>query len=307
MTGPDLFDLWAPADSPWSPWAKPVLFAEPALPAGGPPPPGPALQAAPPASATWPAPPAAPIPPGPSGLTPAPASPNAPAPVLATPGGELAPLDLSSISALGASGSMAIVADLAGARSVEAGLQLAGQGFRPVPLFNGAPHPGALVGTQPLQQALRDGAETLRSAWPGAEAPPLFLLDARRQSPKGSAAPGSFDNRWLTFPQDFPSASFLQARRIRSVLLLQEAGSFQPQEDLAHVLRRWQEAGIEILLAHPVAGASAVPLQVEKPSRFRTLSYRALALFGLHRNSAGGFGSIIPMPAPGGGSGLGFG
>ena len=254
MNGMELFDLWAPAGAVWSPWAKPLLFADPLLPSLGA------------------------------------AADRAASPV--------------SVSRFPASGSMAVVVDLPGARSVEAGLSLAGDGFRPVPLFNGAPHDGALVPTQPIVQALAAGAETLRFARLVEDAPPAFLLDAGRQSPAGSAPPGSYDNRWLVFPQDFPSASFLQSRQITRVLLLQESGA-QPAEDLAHVLRRWQEAGIEMLLTHPGDSMSPAPLQVDKPSRFRALSYRALALLGLRRNSAGGFGSVVPVPSSGGAVGFG--
>ena len=56
MNRAELFDLWAPSDSVWSRWAKPVLFAEPPpfpAPAAGQGvpavPPAPAEEAAPPA------------------------------------------------------------------------------------------------------------------------------------------------------------------------------------------------------------------------------------------------------------------
>jgi hypothetical protein len=260
MNGSELFDLWAPADAVWSPWAKPLLFAA-------------AMNPAPPV------PPVLPVPP-------APPAPRAPV-------------------RIPASGSMAVIVDLPGSWSVEAGLDLAREGFRPVPLFNGAGHAGALVKVEPIVAALRGGASTLRDLHLTAEAVPAFLLDADRARPQGKAAPGSYDNRWLVFPQDFPSASFLQSRRIARVLLLQEAGRTQPAEDLAHVLRRWQEAGLEMLLAHPGEGGPPIPFQVQKPSRFRALSYRALALLGVHRNSAGGFGSVIPVAAAGSAAGFG--
>jgi hypothetical protein len=199
------------------------------------------------------------------------------------------PLDLS----------LAVVVDLPGAVSVHTGLALARRGYRPVPSFNGSHFPGALVNVEPILRALADGAGSLGGLQLPPEAPPAFLLDSRRQSSDGAPEPGRYDNRWLAFPQDFPSANFLLSRRIHRVLLIQEAGRARPADDLAHVLRRWQEAGIEILLLHPGEGSPAA-LQVEKPSRFRSLSYRALAILGLRRNSAGGFGSIIPLPPSGG-------
>ncbi len=65
-----------------------------------------------------------------------------------------------------------------------------------------------------------------------------------------SPSPGKFDNRWFTFPQDFPSANLLRARGISAALVIQEKAG-QPAEDLSHVLRRWQDAGIEIYQAVP--------------------------------------------------------
>jgi hypothetical protein len=259
MNGPELFDRWAPPDSVWSRWAKPVLFAE--RPAHFPP-----LSAAPETPAEAPPPP---------------------------------------LPSFRLDRSMAVVVDLPGARSVQAGLDLAAEGYRPVPLFNGGHHPSALVDVQPVVLALEAGAEKIGGLRISPDAPPAFLLDAGRQPSKTPAAPGRYDNRWLVFPQDFPSANFLRSRQIVRVTLIQDPGSTQPADDLAHVLRRWQDAGIEILLAHPGEGSSPVSLQVAKPSAFRALSYRALAILGLRRNSAGGFGSVIPLATAGAGTGFG--
>jgi hypothetical protein len=74
---------------------------------------------------------------------------------------------------------------------------------------------------------------------------------------------------------------------IEDVLLVQE-DDLQPREDLAHVLLRWQEAGLRI------RGRDGVVIRVQRPSQFRALWYRALAILGLRRNSAGGFGSYVP-------------
>jgi hypothetical protein len=40
-----------------------------------------------------------------------------------------------------------------------------------------------------------------------------------------------FDNQWMVFPQDFPSARFLVERKIKRVTLVQ-AEKTQPSEDL---------------------------------------------------------------------------
>jgi hypothetical protein len=79
------------------------------------------------------------------------------------------------------------------------------------------------------------------------------------------------------------------------VLLIQEA-SGRPLEDLVHVLLRWQEAGLSLLSCDPSHAVTPTPLQVSRPSNYRSLWYRAQALLGFKRNSAGGFGSLIPEP-----------
>ena len=198
----------------------------------------------------------------------------------------------------------AIVVDLPGAESVKTGLALALLGYRPVPLFNGAPGPGrgveAMVDLTPIMQWLAWGAPKLVEAGLPTCAPPAFLLDANRQAPGRTALPGRFDNRWLVFPQDFPSAGFLRTQGIHRVLLLQAQGTREPATDLAHVLVRWQEAGLELFFRAPTPEAPMVARRVSRPSHFKALWYRALALAGLRPNSAGGFGAIVPEPSSSG-------
>lgn len=253
MDGSQLFETWAPADSVWSPWAKPALFADEAIRgalAGTPPPPAMAAEPR---------------------------------------------------SAFSGDSGTAFVLDLPGERSVELGLRLAGAGYRPVPLFNTTHHSAALVDVRPVLRRLASGAAELAGVYLPPEAPPAFLLDANRASASATPAPGRYDNRWVVFPQDFPSASFLLARGIRQAVLLQETRQGdQPRTDLAHVLRRWQEAGIAVYQQDPAVDEPPRPVDVRRPSSFRSLFYRALALAGLRRNSAGGFGGIIPQPSSGG-------
>jgi hypothetical protein len=267
MNMQQLFEIWAPPDAVWSRWAKPVLFAE-----------SPAVAAVHGA-----------IP------SPHPASPEPPPPPDEPRDETRAKFQEDSVTAF--------IVDLPGAKSVELGLALARAGYRPVPLYNTAYHPAALVAVGPILDRLEAGREEVEGIRPGA--PPAFLLDAQRGT-AASRMPGRFDNRWIVFPQDFPSATFLLSQGIRRAVLLQQASrSGQPQPDLAHVLRRWQEAGLEICLQVPSSEEPPRPLTVQRPSAFRKLAYRALALLGLQRNSAGGFGSIIPEEIAGGGRGFG--
>lgn len=251
------YTIWAPDDSVWSAWAKPVLFSV-------------TFRGAHPPAPAW--------------------------------------ADLIVDWAPAASEKTAVILDLEDARGIWFGIALAYKGFRPVPLYNGNAGLNALLPVDSIVASLRTAADALAQLTLPSDAPPVFLLDARRLAQGWNAGPGKFDNRWAVFPQDFPSATFLLSRGIRSVVVAQ-SNSSPPQQDLAHVLLRWQEAGIRVLSVDVRVGGSPEPIVVTRPSRFRSLWYRALVIAGLRRNSAGGFGSIIPQPAQSSGIGsrTGFG
>ena len=198
----------------------------------------------------------------------------------------------------------AVILDLDGAASVATGLALAARGYRPVPLFNGCAGSSAVVEVDPIVRALDAGTDVLRPLRIRDDAVPVFLLDARRSS--GESRPGRFDNRWHVLPQDLPSGTRIMSRGIGSALLVQR-GRTDPQEDLAHVLRRWQEAGVSIASVDIATDARPRPLRVERPRGFGSLFRIAMVVLGLRRGSAGGFGSLIPVPPPpskGGGGGF---
>lgn len=197
-----------------------------------------------------------------------------------------------------ASGQRAIIVDLPGLEAVRIGVALAARGHRPVPLYNTCDDLAAVIDVRPLISALEAAVEELRRASLPGEAPPAFLLDSNRMRPAVLPSPGKFDNRWVVFPQDFPSGTFLQAHGIRDVVLIQEAD--YPQDDLAHVLRRWQDAGIAIHTLKP-QDDTLRSIVVLKPSWFKRLGYRLAAMSGLRRNNAGGFGAVVPTPGSGGG------
>ena len=214
-----------------------------------------------------------------------------------TPGTGETPIDLSWVP--DPRGDTTIVVDLPGAESTAAGLALANLGYRPVPLYNGGIGPSAVIDTEPIARALRAGAESLGTARIRPDAPPAFLVDADRMRPKIPPAPGKFDNRWVVFPQDFPSATYLITHGVREVLVLRR-GSDAIAEDLAHVLLRWQQAGVRILAADVTGARRGTEIVVRPPSLFRRAWYRVAALAGLRRSSAGGFGAVIPIPSSGG-------
>jgi hypothetical protein len=201
----------------------------------------------------------------------------------------------------------ALVVDLPFAESVEVGFALAAAGFHPVPLYNASPGPpvlGLAAGSQSVSNAAVDmraivaaicrGTPSLQSLYFSADAPPAFLLDSHRL--EGTTRPvdrGMFDNRWMIFPQDFPSASFLLSHGIRQALLVQKH-QLEPQDDLAHSLLRWQEGGITVLAKKLDDNSPPSEIAVQRPPRYKAAWYRALAQLGLRRSSADGFGSYIP-------------
>lgn len=261
LTREQLFELWAPTSSPWSVWAKPVLFS---------------FLRAPPADEP-------------------------------SPERDIAPPDIAPW-APAADGATAIVVDLPGAHCVRLGEALVLAGFRPVPLFNAVPSATGLVDVQPIAHALHGVSERVAvplSSLPAA-APPAFLLDANRREGR-PPRPGDFDNRSISLPTDFPSASLLQSRGVARVLLVVAAGKQPsapagPANDLAHTLLRWQIAGLPIHSCSLTSSFEASPLsliEVARPSRFGALWHNALSLFGLRRNPLGGFGGTLPLPSSG--------
>jgi hypothetical protein len=254
FSGRELYGIWAPTESIWSPWVAPAFFAqltcgETRLPAAGMAP-----------SREW--------------------------------------------FESGADPGSAIIIDLPGAESFRLAMQLAGIGYRAVSLINASPSrftlfdgneapPNVVLDMNAMVRAVCASVDVMRNRALPPEAPPAFVLDANRRRGTRPVREFMFDNRWMVFPQDFPSARFLTEHGIRRVVLVQTDNS-QPQEDLAHVLLRWQEAGIPITLKVIGDTNAPVEIRVAKPSRFKAMWYRVLAAIGFHRSSVGGFGAIAP-------------
>ncbi len=195
----------------------------------------------------------------------------------------------------------AIILDLPGTASLLHALALFPLGYQPVPLFNCcAAENHEVLPTDEIRKYLVRGALDFQGRELSPGAPPAFILDSNRLQGSHPPHPGLFDNRWMTFPQDFPSGTFLKEAGINQVLLVRD-GSGQPQTDLAQVLLRWQEVGVRLLqvdVAHP---GEPQLLPVFPPPRYRWFFQRTLALVGFMQNSAGGFGSIVPEPGGSGG------
>jgi hypothetical protein len=187
----------------------------------------------------------------------------------------------------------AIVVDLPGEQAVLCGLALAERGFRPVPLFNGTSGPKPVVPMDGVERGLGAGAAVLRRVTIAPEARPAFLIDSERHSPIGGGEPGRYDNRWVVLPQDFPSATLLLAHGIKEIMLIRQRDKW-PDQDLTHVLLRWRQAGLRLRVIVLETGETDDDLSLTIPSNFRKLWYGAIALMGLRRNNAGGFGSLVP-------------
>jgi len=197
---------------------------------------------------------------------------------------------------------VAVVVDMPGAQSVACGMVLAARGFRPIPLFNttigmrtNLHDVGAVI------SALVDSSAPLASLRLADDAPPAFLIDSSRLD--GTPAPSSYDNRWMVFPQDFPSARALTAAGLESVLVIRRDGqSVKP--DLRAVLRYWKRDGIASSALDPDTGQrndlwfDTTMLAVLTDHFFSWFS-------GLRRNSAGGFGGAVPEPQAASGGGFG--
>lgn len=188
--------------------------------------------------------------------------------------------------------SMALIVDLPGESSVLEGIALAKKGFRPVPLYNGVygPNKSAMaIDVTGIVNALYQGANELTMISISDDAAPVFLLDSDRLEGDLYKV-GKYDNRWCVFPQDMPSASFLLSHGISTVYLR----SNEIQNDIVHILRRYQEKGIKIY--HVNASLTSKNLTVARPSYFKSALYRIKTMAGLTRNAAGGFGGMVPDP-----------
>jgi hypothetical protein len=260
MNKEEILSIWAPENSNWSRWAKPVLFAHLDS----------ALSHIPvtsaPGDVSWSPPPDERVP---------------------------------------------IVLDLPGADGVLIGLALAHRGYRPLPLYNALPLPFgqtllspatisrvAAVDVLPIISALRTGTKLLAQSKLPPDAPPAFLLDANRKGTR-KMIPGEFDNRSVSFTTDFPSAIFLASQSIQRVLLVQKQ-ALEPQPDLAHSLRRWQDGGLtlERLRLEPLSPSE--PFEVARPAWYGAMFQRVLSAMGLRHSRSGGFGAWVPNSSAGG-------
>ena len=163
---------------------------------------------------------------------------------------------------------------------------------------SGDPVRRTAVDVVPIIEAIVAMTPVLKTANLPVNAPPAFLLDDRRRTvqPGYVRAPGAFDNRSVSLPTDFPSANFLLSRGIRKIVLITQ-NQTEPETDLSHTLLRWQRAGISIAgvtMARASGVAIPQPLTIRRPPFFRIAWYALMARLGLRPNLLGGFGGVLP-------------
>src|SRR5436190_12406879 len=206
-----------------------------------------------------------------------------------------------------ADGSTLLVLDLPSAQAAIEAVEIAKRGYRPVPLYNAIPweeHSMFAENTPPLVDvglivhALKAVTPLVAMESLSDAAPPAFLLDSNRRVPTRSVEPGCLDNRSVSFPTDFPSANFLLAHGLRRVVLVQRFHP-QPQPDLAHTLRAWQDAGLTIEVKELGEEGGPHPIEVSVPTFFGKCFYHALKMLGFKRSALGGFGGILPEASSG--------
>jgi|SRR5579862_147791 len=260
MNKEEIFSVWAPEGSPWSNWAKPVLFAH--------------MDAA---FIDVPQPESA------VDLNSFPVADGKTAMVLDLPGAEGVQVGM----ALAQQGFRPV--PLYNAVPLPTVMRI---------LDAGVAQPVAAVDVMPIVSALRTETERLAQLNLPLNAPPAFLLDANRQGEGYSMTPGRFDNRSVCFTTDFPSANYLHTQGVGRVVLVQRYRT-EPMRDLAHALRRWQDGSLVIERMRVDALSTPERFEVSKPWWFGMMFQRALLAFGLRRASGGGFGAWVPTPSSG--------
>jgi hypothetical protein len=199
--------------------------------------------------------------------------------------------------------SAAYLIDLPGLESLNMGLFLAQHGYRPIPVFNACPTPlesiPEVVAARRLLAGLVQGAALLQSLSISANACPAFLLDADRHGIGVAFGPGWFDNRSVVFPTDFPSARFLLAQGIESVVVIHTTDL---HADLHDALHQWRSEGLRLMHAAPESLGRPTDLLLPSRSWLARLRQRLWALLHLWRNPEGGYGAYwAEAGGPGGG------
>ena len=138
----------------------------------------------------------------------------------------------------------AIFIDLPGKESIELGIDLAHNGYRPIPIFNGADEQQgsqATTDTYLIESCLINGGEKLKNIKLENDANPAFLLDSYRIN-RYRSNESIFDNSWDIYKQDVPSAEYFIKNDITKIIVVTD----KIQKDLKKILISYQNEGILI-------------------------------------------------------------
>jgi hypothetical protein len=191
----------------------------------------------------------------------------------------------------------ALLVEVPGPHGIQAGLSLARQGYRPIPLYNAtpAPFPGvdnppalAVIDVKRILDALEAATIPLSQLPLPASAPPAFLLDASRHDASFSPDASWFDNRSIIRPSDVPSGEFLKSHGISRIVLLQ--ASPRLHDDLRVVLLDWQRAGLHIASQSWGAPWQPRPAPIAPPNLLQMLWTNLRLRLQFPPNSSGAFG-----------------
>lgn len=140
----------------------------------------------------------------------------------------------------------AVIVDMPGASSINAGMNLVREGFRPIPIYNGIieeENSKSVVDNQTVSAGLLWMAKELFNINISDDAMPAFLLDSNRLLQYKSKI-SVYDNSWDVYRQDMPSAEYLKNNYVKRILLISERIS----GDLRKILLNYRKAGIDIYL-----------------------------------------------------------
>jgi hypothetical protein len=196
----------------------------------------------------------------------------------------------------------AVILNLPACEAVQVAVSLAWNGYSPIPVFNATPPSrffraktwSAAIDVDEIIDTIHAATPILASLALPANSVPVFLLDSNRLLGQFRNAMGDeiFDNRWVAFPEDFPSAEFFIAHGIKRVLIVQSEG-LPLQGDLAQILLKWQDAGLEILATTKFSVAKPEKMPLHPPSTSKVLLYRMMVNLGLRRAALGGLEWLI--------------
>lgn len=190
----------------------------------------------------------------------------------------------------------AVIVDLPGRRAVRAALALGRRGLRPVFAVNANCGPPGVeaISTEKIRRLLVAAAD-LPACFPtGPDVAPAFILDSRRSGGEWQPPPGSFDNRWVLFPSDLPSAKQLRSAGIEQVVVMQAGPVCLP--DLAAVLRAYQAARLSLLL-RDVVEKTLGPLHVPEMAWLFDVVGRLFRRLSPRRRADGAYGRWVLLPS----------